>query len=365
MSTEQEIRSEIETLRQQIPDTQALYREACVLLFFRHGITPTANKLYQYVRKGSMSAPAEALARFWDDLREKSRVRIEHPDLPETLKAAAGELVGSLWAQAQAAARADLALFRAEADDKILAAERAREASAQQCERVQRQLEEAHENAGRELAEARAATRAAAERSLQLERELAAERAASEALGRQLAEAARQRAALENALADARRDFAGELDKSRQALRRSEERHEAAEKRALLEIERERSNAARLQKELARLRQDALDAAEAQRVEATRLHDELAELRQRLGVSQGSLAEMRVHNEALSTQLQSLRTLAGERETHNTLLQRELEQARHEAEVAGQALAGLRARLAARSGERGLRRRALAEPPKE
>ena len=365
MSTEQEIRSEIETLRQQIPETQALYREACVLLFFRHGITPTANKLYQYVRKGSMSAPAEALARFWDDLREKSRVRIEHPDLPETLKAAAGELVGGLWAQAQAAARADLALFRAEADDKVVAAERARDESAQDCERVQRQLDEARENAGRELAEARAATRAAAECSLQLERELVAERAASEALGRQLAEAARQRAALENALADARRDFAAELDKSRQALQRSEERHEAAEKRALLEIERERSNAARLQKELAQLRQDALDAAEAQRVEAARLHAELAELRQRLGVSQGSLAEMRVHNEALSTQLQSLRTLAGERETHNTLLQRELEQARHEAEVAGQALAGLRARLAARSGERGLRRRALAEPPKE
>lgn len=58
------------------PDTQALYREVCVLLFFRHGITPTANKLYQLVRKGSMSAPTEALRTFWADLREKSRVRI-------------------------------------------------------------------------------------------------------------------------------------------------------------------------------------------------------------------------------------------------------------------------------------------------
>ncbi|MFD2274300.1 DNA-binding protein [Undibacterium arcticum] len=51
--------------------TQDLYREVCVLLFFRYGMTPTANKLYQLVRKGSMTAPAEALNKFWEDLREK------------------------------------------------------------------------------------------------------------------------------------------------------------------------------------------------------------------------------------------------------------------------------------------------------
>lgn len=39
------------------------------MLFFRYGITPTANKLYQLVRKGSMSAPSEALTRFWSARR--------------------------------------------------------------------------------------------------------------------------------------------------------------------------------------------------------------------------------------------------------------------------------------------------------
>ena len=86
------ISDEILRLRAQHPETQDLYREVCVLLFFRHGITPTANRLYQLVRKGSMSAPAEALAKFWATLREKSRVRIEHADLPEDLQGAAGEL---------------------------------------------------------------------------------------------------------------------------------------------------------------------------------------------------------------------------------------------------------------------------------
>ena len=36
------LQAEIETLRSKFADTQELYREVCVLLFFRHGITPTA-----------------------------------------------------------------------------------------------------------------------------------------------------------------------------------------------------------------------------------------------------------------------------------------------------------------------------------
>ena len=100
-TTEKRLLAEIEGLRVQYSDTQDLYREVCVILFFRHGITPTANKLYQLVRKGSMSAPADALNRFWETLREKSRLRIEHPDLPESLRDAAGEMVGALWQRAQ------------------------------------------------------------------------------------------------------------------------------------------------------------------------------------------------------------------------------------------------------------------------
>jgi hypothetical protein len=49
MSIETEILAEVEALKGRFSDTKALYREACALLFFRYGITPTTNKLYQYV----------------------------------------------------------------------------------------------------------------------------------------------------------------------------------------------------------------------------------------------------------------------------------------------------------------------------
>lgn len=90
MSTETEILAEVEVLRDRFSDTKALYREVCALLSFRYGITPTTNKLYQYVRKGTMSTPAEALAKFWGEMRSKARVEVDHPDSPPETKAISG-----------------------------------------------------------------------------------------------------------------------------------------------------------------------------------------------------------------------------------------------------------------------------------
>jgi hypothetical protein len=72
-SDEKAVLAGVAELRERFPRTQDLYREVCVLLFFRHDITPTANKLDQLVRKGSNSAPVEALSHFWSTLRERSR----------------------------------------------------------------------------------------------------------------------------------------------------------------------------------------------------------------------------------------------------------------------------------------------------
>jgi len=101
---ETRLAADIERLKAEFPKTRELYREACALLFFRFGITPTANRLYQLVKRGSMSTPTQVLGEFWTELREKSRVRIDHPDLPADLQAAAGELVATLWTRSTASA---------------------------------------------------------------------------------------------------------------------------------------------------------------------------------------------------------------------------------------------------------------------
>ncbi|MFM0150974.1 DNA-binding protein, partial [Paraburkholderia sp. RL18-085-BIA-A] len=82
---ETRLAAEIGRLKADFPKTRELYREVCALLFFRFGLTPTANRLYQLVKRGSMSTPTAVLGEFWTELREKSRVRIDHPDLPADL----------------------------------------------------------------------------------------------------------------------------------------------------------------------------------------------------------------------------------------------------------------------------------------
>lgn len=313
MTTEAQIHADIEALRERIPETQDLYREVCTILFFRYGITPTANKLYQYVRKGSMSAPAEALGKFWEDLREKSRVRIEHPDLPEAVKTAAGDLVASLWTQAQAAAQESLTAFRAESQAAVLEAKNARAAAETDRDAALVQLNQAQQT-----------IQAATERALQMDRELAIEQAGKESLTTQLAAALRQHASLENALADARSDFADELEKLRQALQKSEERHEAGGKRALLEIDRERTAAAKVQKELANFRESQLEFAERHRTQVDLLQSELGAARQNAGVAEGTLHEMRAIYQQQTEQLQSLRATLLEGETRKTALERDL-----------------------------------------
>lgn len=331
MSETENLSVQIERLRQEFPDTQELYREVCTLLFFRHGITPTANKLYQLVRKGSMSAPAEALAKFWEDLRTKSRVRIEHPDLPDELKTAAGELVATLWSQAQKTAAEN---YRAQSVD----AQRA----VQEAQAAQAIAEAAQVEALQRLKTTQQTVASAEARLLELERHLAAERAVTQGLSGQLAAVKLQHEGAEAALVEARRDFGAALEKTRQALQRSEERCEASEKRALLEIDRERTHTVALQKELMQLRQERTNEGEQHRASLQRLQEELTGTRERLGASEGALQELRAANQLQAEHIRKLQTGLAHRNTELALLQRDHELACEKTAALEQALEQLR-----------------------
>src|SRR5258706_4201206 len=141
-SDEARLAVEIDRLKVAFPKTRELYREVCALLFFRFGITPTANRLYQLVRRGSMGTPTQVLAEFWTGLREKSRVRIEHPDLPTDLSDAAGELVATLWTRATASAQAELEALRAEVETERMEAQQRVAATRGELERTETALEQ-------------------------------------------------------------------------------------------------------------------------------------------------------------------------------------------------------------------------------
>ncbi|SAL88616.1 ATPase [Caballeronia choica] len=285
--------AEIAQLRAQFPRTADLYREVCVLLFFRYGITPTANKLYQLVKKGSMSAPADALAAFWTILREKSRVRIESPDLPDEIKGALGELAIAIWDRAQTSAQEALTGFRSDASQQ---ADQARAAQAGAETEVARLRQELTGSAVL-LDSARA-------KGAELEQEVATLTAACEAFKSQLQRAQHEQAELQRALGDARRDFAAELDKQRAAGELAEERLRATETRALLEIDRERVAVSRAQKALDDLVRKSEQRDERYRKQEAALRAQVGDLRHQVGILEGNLSAGRAENKALTGQLE-------------------------------------------------------------
>lgn len=243
MSEESEIQAEVEALRERFSDTKALYREVCALLFFRYGITPTASKLYQHVRKGSMSAPAEALTRFWEDLRGKARVEIDHPDLPEALKEAAGQAVSVLWTQATELAREELAVLRVEARTEAQSAQTELQEAQQRSTALEAQIQTAQSKA----AELEIRVQGLAAELEQERRAHAACTARGEALSRQVDE-------LKLEQSKSRQHFSAELDKGRAAIDDAASRAAEAERRALREIDRERTARTQADKQLEQLR---------------------------------------------------------------------------------------------------------------
>jgi len=330
-TTEKQLIADIERLREQFPHTQDLYREVCILIFFRYGMTPTANKLYQLVRKGSMTAPAEALTKFWEDLREKSRVRIEHPDLPEALKAAAGDLTASLWSTAQAMAHETLASYRSEAQAAVAEAKAAQESAQTDRDGCLRQLETAVQ------------TRDEAHQRINvLEQNQAAMVAINASLESQLQQAKDDNVAHQQRSEDARREFTAELDKMHAAAQLSDERFRAAETRALLEIDRERSAGTKLQKELDTTRNAVNQAAERHRAEIATLQVQLGDLRQKAGMLEGNLQAITTNRDMAVNDLKSIQAQLADATAQLFVVRTEVEKWQRQAEEAQRMVAELR-----------------------
>ena len=293
MREESEIQAEVEALRERFSDTKALYREVCALLFFRYGITPTASKLYQHVRKGSMSAPADALAKFWEELRGKARVEIDHPDLPDALKQATGQAVSVLWTQATELAREELGVLRVEARTEAQSAQ----AGLQEAQQRNTALEDHILAAQSKVAELESRIQSLATELEQERRAHAASTARGEALSRQVDE-------LKLEQSKSRQHFSAELDKGRAAIDEAAQRATEAEHRALREIDRERTARAQADKQLEQLRGKLAESERDNHAKLLEAHAAQTRLAAELDGAQASAVESARVNQAQGVELQ-------------------------------------------------------------
>lgn len=280
------IAAEISRLRGASQDTKSLYREVAAALFFKFGITPTANRLYQLVGKGSMTTAAAVLTQFWNDLRERSRLQLEHPGIPDALRSGAGDLIGQIWSAAVREARSEYEPLRSELE---AATGEARQTASQTSERA--------ESLRLELARANDRISDLQSRLVERDADLARKEAEVEA-------AARSTTRLESDLEGARMDldlaksaFRDDLDSLRSTIELAEARARSAEQRAVAEIEAEKlkfEQAARARdQEFARLQEDLVvrdRALQSQREEVTAVRAVIGRLEERLEALTGQLA---------------------------------------------------------------------------
>ncbi|MGY4829166.1 DNA-binding protein [Sphaerotilaceae bacterium SBD11-9] len=322
MNAETEIQSEVEALRSRFTETKSLYREVCALLFFRHGITPTANRLYQYVRKGSMNVPAEALAKFWEDLRQKSEVQIDHPGLPDALKPIAAEAINGIWQAALEHSNAELSSIRIDLKNQSEQLATDRLALVEQLQAAQR----------RSL-EAGAKTAAALQQVEELSTRLEVERRGAAATSALLSAAQQQVLDQQGQLERVRVDFSADLAQARQAVEAADERAAGAQRRALLEVEQERAARSKSEKALDAIRVQLAeaegrlrDAAVKHAEDATSVRSQLSSAEASLARLQTALAERSDENFKLKEELtlqreQTLKASAQAQATHDLLAQ--------------------------------------------
>jgi hypothetical protein len=293
---EQQLQIEIDQLKSQFKETKDIYREVCMLLFFRYGITPTANKLYQYVRRGSMSAPADALNRFWLELREKSRVRIERTDIPESIITAAGDFTSTLWNEAQKAAQDGFSELINNASSEILRFKLQAETANQNTVKTQLLLNESEtklENALKRISETDYLL-------LVNTKALAKEENAFKTLKIEYD-------ALTRALIEAKSSFSHDLNIYSASLSKAEERYVGLEKKALLEVDHSRQHSLKLERELQNVRQTSnLERADYIKI-ITQLQKQISTLQEKLGSISGRYSEISKQLRSVTSSFNKLR----------------------------------------------------------
>lgn len=290
VTLENQIQEEVDRLRTQFSQTRDLYREVCALLFFRYGITPTTNKLYQFVRKGSMSVPTEVLNDFWKELREKGKVQISQPDLPEDLCDMAGKVMSTIWEKAQLSAQESLNNWRHEIDEKALKLQ-------EECNA----FEKSRDNFALKLLISEEKALSQSRKINELKQNLAGSCNENDIFRQQLKQKETALDDLRQAMEDCQISFKVETERLQTVVNDTQERGRNEISQALMELDSSKARANRLEIELT----TAQSANQNLQTQSDLLKSQIGDLREKVGDLNGRLEITQATNEDLNKQISS------------------------------------------------------------
>lgn len=281
-----------EKLAQQLPPHSSRKEKslaAARILFFDCSVHPSAKLVLECTQHGSLTDINRDVHEFWRELREKAKLRINAPELPQHLVDGFGDALRQIWEMCSATAQEAASEVRLRAIESVNQAEAREEHALQEKRQAQEQV---HEAVAALRQERDRREEAAREASL-----LQAEVANLKAEGQKLSD--RVQAEI-NARAEAEKRFTSELEAIRQERLREADRFKGEINFAKQQIE-----AARMSEKTAR---------EQFATTKSGLEVELTQYRTRLGIADASLAQAMTElgeakglNRALAKSVEDLR----------------------------------------------------------
>jgi DNA repair exonuclease SbcCD ATPase subunit len=287
---------DVESLRIQIPQTKELYREVCRLMFFRYGVQPTANKLYQLVRKGTIATPSQAVNHFWSELREKRSIDIEHPALPDSLREFASEALSTLWKGALEVARQNYQSKQLEVDG---GRQHTHKHELDHYKSQLKHLEDQYSMQQRELEKTKKQLQEDEKRRLLEGQVLATQKELAITLQN-------EKAVLEASLKNMGNEFTAEIKKLHSSLKLADDRFRKLEAKSNAEIERERQRSFKLESEIADLKKALLKEHAVTKDQTGKNQKLINELRENIGLIKGQLKESQRQQLAASNKLKQI-----------------------------------------------------------
>ena len=284
-SIEEVVTDQLRELLPRLPTRTQKTREVANLLFFGHGIYPSAQLVRHFTQQGSMGDIGADLTAFWQDVREKARVRVDGAGLPDDVVGLAGDLVQRLWSLALAKAAADLSADKADLEERAEAANRRSMELLARVQQIEAELKDAQAQAAR----------LAGELGSERDARAAAEQAVSKA--NLQAEQEREKRSV------AEQRFVEELRDERESRARSEDRLAGETRFAKIQIEEARSSTRELQERYKLLLADK-DLQDSQfSIRLNGVREELGSVKLKLAETEGRLHAALKANEQLSAQV--------------------------------------------------------------
>lgn len=308
VNSDDEIRQQILELMNQGLSTLEIYKKTCAILFYQHGIMPTPTRLYALVRKGSMSTPGKAIQEFLAQQKEKGRIELEIPEMPESLKTMFTEALKETWRIAS-----QISLAEAREENEI------HQKEMEHFTQLIEQLEVNNQALELQIGEIK---QILAEKDLhvsKLQKEISDLETKLSLESNRLEIATDQCEELKSQLDKARRDFIAESHRMSQEHEQGLARLKDHENRALMEIERERQAANREIKEI----RNALKLRED---EIRQRDNKLRGIASELEVSGRELSAAQTKLEMTTADLQAIRSSYEEQTRLNGQLKAQIEQ---------------------------------------